>query len=171
MERCLNQPLGVGKQLFSVLIMNEDGIQTRSHSPLCGTERQQTANHCISSSSWLSISEPVPRTLHQHNMNSEQRLQFLISPLIFHQLHLNLRCPDGILGTILISSAAHLQCYLLGRATFWEDVHRWLMTFILCLAGVTMALQRLRSKLQSLPASVDEFQPHFGEGRGSRGLK
>ena len=62
----------------------------------------------------------------------------------------------------MLLGQAHLliQWSLLRRVTFWEDFHRWLMAFILGLAGVTMALSRLRSKLQSSNLWAEFQQRH-----------
>lgn len=85
MEHFLNCLLGIGEWLFPVLIMNEDSVQTRNHSPLCRVERS-AANRSVFSSFLFSLLVSVPRILRQHTTSS-QRLRFIRCLLIFHQLH------------------------------------------------------------------------------------
>lgn len=154
---------GYGRAAVLSWLQMKTGIDTTSHSPMwCWKVTSKSQNFLITLAQHLGIGpKNLPST---YDLGTEV-------PIHYITVYLSLVTFKS--GTSLMAfetpSSFHQQpidsIYLLGRVGFWEDYHRWLIAFTLCLAGVTVALWRLPSKLQSLPTSVAEHQPSMAKYR------
>lgn len=145
------------------------GINGRSHPPMwCWKVTSKSQNCLITLAQHLGISpKNLPST---YDLRTEVPIHYItvyLSLVTFKS--------GASLMAFEVPSSFHQQpvdsIYLLGRVAFWEDFHRWLIAFTLCLAGVTVALSRLPNKLQSLPTSVAENVNPPWLSIGSRCLK